>query len=611
MNVLRSVSMYLVGPLLLVASHGTPARAGDDDATRTQILIDLKDDTTDEDERALEALLGGIDLRMNSIHATEERFFVADIDLGNLQRLIDLAKRDPRVENAEPNYVYTIPPSPSGDAPTRSPEPELGPRSKGPNDPLWEKQWSFRMIDAPAAWEHANGEGVVVAVIDTGVAYEDHEKFRRVEDLAGTGFVTGYDFVNDDDHPNDDHGHGTHVAGTIAQTTHNGLGVAGLAYKAKIMPLKVLNRSGMGNAADIADAIRFAADEGAHVINMSLGGGARSLVMESAVAHARRKGVVVVCAAGNGSRGRVEYPAAYPGAFAVSAVGPDKRLAFYSSWGKELAMAAPGGDKQKGGDEGAVLQNTIAPDRVSLTNLYLAFQGTSMAAPHVAGAAALVMSAGVTDASKVEAILKETAEPAGASTVEPAHPWNERYGAGVLHVGRAVETASRAANGFWHFFSGMGLLALLAWRSARRSVGLARTIGFGAILGTVLGASGLWFLKGLMGGVPVLGLFATAMPTWDMSLLGASWHFTAPWVSLVPVLCVVVALFGAKKARGFLMGIAVGWAAHLLLASVLMPSDVRWVPGVAGFLDRAWLAVNGAVLFGLAGLIARANFRRG
>src|SRR5205085_171485 len=205
--------------------------------------------------------------------------------------------------------------------------------------------------------------------------------------------VKGWNFVGHNDDARDDHAHGTHVAGTVAQSTGNGKGVAGMAPAARLMPVKVLSAFGSGTSHDIAEGIRWAVNHGARVINLSLGGGARSLAMESAVAYARRRGAVVICAAGNsGSRG-VSYPAAYPGAFAVSAVGPQGRLAPYSSFGPQIAIAAPGGDKSQG-EESGVLQQTLA-EGSTREAAYRWFQGTSMATPHVAGAAALVMSLGV------------------------------------------------------------------------------------------------------------------------------------------------------------------------------------------------------------------------
>ncbi|MEQ8272788.1 MAG: S8 family serine peptidase [Deltaproteobacteria bacterium] len=551
----------------LAVALATPAFA----SPPAQILVDMVDDTDDADEAALEAKLDGLDLRLNSIHAADERFFIADVDPSRLQDYLDRLKGDPRVEHAEPNFIYGLPENEMAQtfemnaAPTRGPKP--------PNDPLWDKQWSFRMIDVQSAWETTQGEGVVVAVIDTGVAFEDHKKFKQVEDLAGTQFVTGYDFIKDTEHPNDDHGHGTHVAGTIAQTTNNGVGVAGIAPKAKIMPLKVLSKYGSGSAADIADAIRFAADEGAHVINMSLGGGMRSFVMQSAVAYARKKGVVVVCAAGNTGRGKVEFPAAYPGSFAVSSVGPSKKKAYYSSYGKQIAVSAPGGDKQSHGEEGGILQNTITPNAPGNPKQYLSFQGTSMAAPHVAGVAALVIGAGVTDPSKVEAILKDTATSVGGS-------WNNEYGHGIVNAGAAVTAAKSAKSGLWAYLS--GLLAFGAFFIGQRK----KLAGLG-----LAGAAG--------------AVLATPMANLDLLAFGPTFHFSALWASAVPMFVATVLLLGVKRLRGVLIGLSVGWAAYLGLSAICMPADVLFIPGVASVLDRAWLLINAGALTMLALVTAR------
>ena len=158
-----------------------------------------------------------------------------------------------------------------------------------PNDPFYLYQWNFQTtagIDVESAWDVATGTGVTVAVVDTGIAYENYGGYAQAPDFAGTNFVAGYDFVNNDEHPNDDEGHGTHVAGTIAESTDNAVGVAGIAYGVSLMPIKVLDQNGSGYYSDVADGIRWAADNGAQVINLSLGGSSGATYLEEALAYA-------------------------------------------------------------------------------------------------------------------------------------------------------------------------------------------------------------------------------------------------------------------------------------------------------------------------------------
>ncbi|MEM7606903.1 MAG: S8 family serine peptidase [Myxococcota bacterium] len=351
-----------------------------------------------------------------------------------------------------------------------------------PDDPYYKHQWHLDQIQMPAAWRRSRGEGVVVAVIDTGVLYRDHGRARQVPDLAGTAFVPGWDFVDGDDTPDDGHGHGTHVAGTIAQTTNNGVGVAGVAPDARIMPIRVLDNRGGGRYGNVAAGIRWAVDNGAKVLNLSLGGPIPSAAISNAIRHAHRKGAVVVVAAGNTGRGRVQFPAAARHAFAVGAVRFDETLSFYSSFGRHLDIVAPGGDlrvdQNRDGLPDGVLQNTMIPRKPD-QNDYLGYQGTSMAAPHVAGVAALLVSAGVTDPEAVERIIQETAKAKQDRT---------RYGAGLVQANDALLAATRdrgLSSAALALLLGLGAFAV---RRRRYEWGLVGTaLGFGAALASVLG----------------------------------------------------------------------------------------------------------------------------
>ena len=285
-----------------------------------------------------------------------------------------------------------------------------------PNDEFYPQQWNMPMIQMEQAWDVTHGAGATVAVVDTGVAYEDYldptsgTQYGRAPDLAGTNFVFPYDIYAGDPHANDDLGHGTHVAGTIAEATNNGVGVSGIAFEASVMPIKVCGKNPIPTQSygcpndKIADGIKRAVDYGAGIINLSLGGGGGLTQAEkAALTYAQNAGVVVIAAAGNNGSNVLDYPAAYTTVIAVGAVGMNGVRAGYSNYGigdpgHQLDLVAPGGDPDTEGNTSWIYQNSYlhfcapaTPD-VYTSFAYCPYKGTSMSAAHVSGVAALVRS---------------------------------------------------------------------------------------------------------------------------------------------------------------------------------------------------------------------------
>ncbi|HEX2274721.1 MAG TPA: S8 family serine peptidase [Acidimicrobiales bacterium] len=326
----------------------------------------------------------------------------------------------------------------SGTAPASPSTPAVPPV---PDDPFFPAQWHLRMIGIPEAWQVTTGAGAVVAVLDTGVAYEDEGPYRRAPDLAGTRFVPGWDFIDDDSHPNDEAvsgrpGHGTHMAGTIAQTTGNQLGGAGVAPGAAIMPIRVVRTGGEGaGAEEVAQGLRFAADHGAHVANVSLASRVDAPEVAAAVRYAVDKGVTVVAPIGEDGGSDATFPAAYPGVVAVGAVRMDRSRAAYSNFGPRLDLVAPGGDlsgdRDGDGLEDGIVQQTVLDQRDTFCFCFI--EGTSSAAAHVSGTAALVVAAGrAVRPADVRAALLDSAEDLGP----PGR--DDEFGAGLVSASRAV-----------------------------------------------------------------------------------------------------------------------------------------------------------------------------
>jgi serine protease len=359
----------------------------------------------------------------------------------SVRATIEELRQDPKVEYAVPNWKAHA-------------------AAVAPNDPGWRLQWNMSSlygINLVDAWTEAaalgapGGRGAVVALLDSGVAYERHGRYRRAPDLRRRTFIHPWDFIQRDGHPNDVYGHGTHVAGTIAQTTNNDIGAAGIAYNAKIMPLRVLDAHGEGDSAAIARAIRYAVRFKADVINLSLEFPPEVRASEipdvvSALHYAHRRGVVVTAAAGNQTDIAVAYPARVSTVIAVGATTFTGCQADYSNSGDDLDVAAPGGGADAPNTDSVwdsahckpdslgrpIVQQTFTRD-VQHFGLPRTYEGTSMASPHVAAIAALIIATkrlGPHPTPKaVEARIKETARP----TDRP-----DRYGAGLVDAAAAL-----------------------------------------------------------------------------------------------------------------------------------------------------------------------------
>ena len=312
---------------------------------------------------------------------------------------------------------------------------------KPPDDPLFRYQWHLPAIQIPAAWAVSRGAGAVVAVLDTGVAFEDRGRYRQAPDLAGTRFVAGWDFVDGDPYPDDvpppDGGrtHGTLMAGLVAQTTGNATGAAGVAPAAAIMPVRVLHPDLRGSARALARGVRFAADHGADVISLSLAGPSRVRRVSSAIRYAASKGVTIVAASGNDGSDVVSWPAADPRVIAVGAVARDLTRASYSSYGPQLDLVAPAGagegfDGGNGPNDGVIAQ-TVKGGPAKFCFCFSA--STSAAAAQVSGVAALLIGAdrGIGPA-ELRARLLSSARDLGPRGRD------DEYGAGLVQAARAL-----------------------------------------------------------------------------------------------------------------------------------------------------------------------------
>lgn len=351
-------------------------------------------------------------------------------------QVIEALKQDPEVLYAEPNFIRKA--------------------AAVPNDPLYNRQWSLPMLDLPAAWDLTQGQGVTVAVLDTGV---DTGHLDLIDNL---NLADGYDFVSNPTSAGDGNGrdsdpfdldpnnHGTHVAGIIAAVGDNARGMTGVAHAATIMPLRVLGADGNGSDADVAAAIYYAAglsnaggvlpSRRADIINLSLGSTDVSTTMANAINAAIDEGVIVVAAAGNNGNDELFYPAAHERVIAVSSVTDHKTLSSFSNFGTFIDVAAPGGgDYLNDGFQGGILSTLYASE-------YGELMGTSMAAPHVSGVIALMLARQDTlNLTQLRARLAsgELTENIGAT---------DRFGAGLINAAKALSALGEEIPDQLNFF---------------------------------------------------------------------------------------------------------------------------------------------------------------
>jgi len=426
---------------------------------RGSIIVKFKDDATRGAMTAATAQVAG---------TIADRSSWADFDIVDIPADVDAEaaaaamRARPDVEYAQPRY--------RNHAMAR------------PNDTLYGNQWNFPAIDMERAWDIQPGASaeIIVAVLDSGMAFQSGSvryisrfpfrvtpngplypalgqvdvPFAAAPELGASGstrFASPRDFIWNDDLPVDLDGHGTHVAGTIGQLTNNGNGTAGMAYNVRLMPVKVIQGTWddifgspfVGTDDVVARGVRYAADNGAKVINLSIGreeGGPATAVTD-AIRYAVGRGVFVAVASGNtradgNQQNRLAQPAPdIAGMVAVGAVGRTLNIAFYSTTGPYVELAAPGGDQRQGGVSAGILQQTLDLDMLETYTrppradsfAFEYFQGTSMATPHVSGFAALLMQQGITNPAAIEAAMKQFSTDRGATGRD------DLYGFGLIN----------------------------------------------------------------------------------------------------------------------------------------------------------------------------------
>ncbi len=396
-------------PLPLTVSIGDPfRRLSPDEAVPGRALVKWRDDVDINTIEQINAAAGVQVIGM--VNAVGAQILSAPAGHSTEDILAAYASM-PEVQYVEPDYVATIGDSqPTGPLLTAD---DLRTVQQMTNDPKLSSQYSITKMSVTGAWDATRGDNVVIGILDTGADFTH-------PDLNGKFVSSGRDFVNNDSDATDDHGHGTHVSGIAAAATNNGVGIAGVGYNAKILPVKVLDSSGSGSYSAIANGITWATDNGAKVINMSLGGPYSSQVLEDATNYAWNHGVVIIAAAGNSNTSSPSYPAMSAHVIGVGATDENDQRASFSNYGQNADIAAPGNN----------ILSTV------MGGQYQSWSGTSMASPNAAGVAALVAAAHPTwTNSQIRSALETTTDNTNAGASIP-------LGYGRINAARAVGSAS-------------------------------------------------------------------------------------------------------------------------------------------------------------------------
>ncbi|MFC7321268.1 S8 family peptidase [Halobacillus campisalis] len=337
-------------------------KADQGDYVKGEVVVKFKEGKSGE-KSALDGLKAS---EIPDDDAVDSEFKV--LKVGNVEAVVKALNKNPNVEYAEPNYEFDA--------------------AWTPNDTYYNSvQYGPQTTNTPAAWDITRGStNQQIAIIDSGVDYNHPD----LDDKT----IRGYDFIDNDYDPMDENGHGTHVAGTAAAETNNSQGVAGMAPDTEILAVRALDASGNGSLAAIADAIRYSADQGAEVINLSLGCDCDTQTLENAVNYAWSQGSLVVAAAGNDGVSTTFEPASYSNVIAVGAVDENDNRASFSNYGTWVDVTAPGVD----------IASTVP------NGGYAYMSGTSMASPHVAGLAGLLASQGKSN-SEIRSAIENTADP--------------------------------------------------------------------------------------------------------------------------------------------------------------------------------------------------------